>query len=92
MLLGGGLGGGVEKEKEKEKGGRGGGRERDTVAEEMRGNVKKGDKKKEKNDQYAKAEIRSMNENTRREGKEREGGSELIKGLCCRDKAEQHPG
>lgn len=34
-----------------------------------------------------------MNENTKMEiesKKEREGGCELIKGLCCRDKTEQH--
>lgn len=72
-------------------------RSREILLEESKGNkgnVKKGDKKRKENVQREKAEIHSMNENTRRErGREkREGGSELIKGLCCRDKAEQHPG
>lgn len=71
--------------------------ERGDRAKETREGCKKGDKKKWENDR-GEAGIRYLNEYMRDVKREREGGregekgSELIMGLCCRDKAEQHLG
>lgn len=67
--------------------------ERGDRAKETREMCKKGDKKRGTDDRR-KAEIPYLNEQMREGEREREGGraSELIMGLCCRDKAELHPG
>lgn len=67
--------------------------ERGDRAKETREMCKKGDKEKWENDR-GEAEIRYLNEHMRdrKRGREGERGSELIIGLCCRDKAEQHLG
>lgn len=57
------------------------------------GEIRRGDKKKKtswKETQRYAAWMTKKKKNRRRVG--REGGSGLIKGLCCRDKAERHPG